>query len=158
MADEPRPRSWWETVPGALTAIGTVIAAVTGLIVALRDGGDRSPAPAPTVPAASSRQTVIPTGQPDLSGTWRDNWGTIYQLTQDGPSLRFTAQGTSCRGVPFNSSGSGTVIGNQVETSYQSSVASRGTCSATVSPDGRQMTSRCTDSLCGTFAAVVGRP
>lgn len=35
MEDRPKEKSWWQTVPGVLTATAGIITAVTGLIVAL---------------------------------------------------------------------------------------------------------------------------
>jgi hypothetical protein len=58
VADE-RPARWWQTIPGALTALAAVLTAATGLIVALR------PATAPfgrpsTPPAAEAGSLVLP--------------------------------------------------------------------------------------------------
>jgi len=39
MAEEPRPKSWWSTLPGVLTAIAGIITAVAGLIVTLHQAG-----------------------------------------------------------------------------------------------------------------------
>lgn len=39
MVDNQKPRSWWQTLPGILTATAGVITAVTGLIVALHGIG-----------------------------------------------------------------------------------------------------------------------
>ncbi|HEV2664793.1 MAG TPA: hypothetical protein VG324_07775, partial [Blastocatellia bacterium] len=40
MADEsPKPQSWWQTLPGILTAVAGIITAATGLIVALTQAG-----------------------------------------------------------------------------------------------------------------------
>jgi len=39
MTEERKPQSWWQTVPGALTAAAGTITAVTGLIVALNQSG-----------------------------------------------------------------------------------------------------------------------
>ncbi len=39
MVEDPKPRSWWQTLPGILTATAGVITAVTGLIVALHGFG-----------------------------------------------------------------------------------------------------------------------
>jgi hypothetical protein len=38
-AEEPKSQSWWETVPGILTALVGTITAVAGLVVALHQGG-----------------------------------------------------------------------------------------------------------------------
>lgn len=44
---DSKPKGWWQTLPGLLTAFATVITAVTGLLVALHQAGcfARSPQP-----------------------------------------------------------------------------------------------------------------
>jgi hypothetical protein len=57
MADDSKGPRWWQTMPGALTAVAGVLTAVTGLLVALHQvgvlpGQGRSPdrpVPVPTV-------------------------------------------------------------------------------------------------------------
>lgn len=39
MATEPKTQSWWQTLPGILTALAGVLSAVTGLVVALHQTG-----------------------------------------------------------------------------------------------------------------------
>lgn len=39
MAEDPKSQSWWQTVPGVMTAIAGLITAVTGLLVALAQIG-----------------------------------------------------------------------------------------------------------------------
>lgn len=39
MAEEPKSQSWWQTIPGILTATAGIIAAATGLVVALNQAG-----------------------------------------------------------------------------------------------------------------------
>ena len=108
-----------------------------------------------TPPQQSSRDKAVV--QLNLSGRWRDNWGTVYTITQDGSVMKFAAEGTSCRGGYYRSTGSGTVTGNSFETTYQSTLPSRGECSGTISPSGTRMTSTCRDTLCGQFASSVDR-
>ncbi len=103
------------------------------------------PAPSPLPTAA-----VI-----NISSAWRDNWGTQSQVSQQGETFQFTAWGIGCKGA-FQSSGSGTIRGNRVESTYQST-HSHGRCSGTVSPDGRQLTSTCIDSECGQFQSSAVR-
>ena len=62
MADE-RSTPWWQTIPGALSALAAVLTAITGLIVVLRSPAppDRSAAP----PAAShADSSVVPASTP----------------------------------------------------------------------------------------------
>ncbi len=103
------------------------------------------PAPSPLPTAAAI----------NLNSAWLDNWGVRSQITQQGETFQFTAWGVGCMGA-FKSSGSGTIRGNQVESAYQST-HSHGRCSGTVSPDGRQMTSTCIDSVCGQFQSSAVR-
>jgi len=99
--------------------------------------------------------TPIPTAEIDIGGVWRDAWGFTSQITQQGSAFKYTAWGAACRGN-FQSSGSGTIRGNVVESDYQSNY-SQGHCSGTVSSDGRRMTSTCTDSACGQFQSSAVR-
>jgi hypothetical protein len=39
MAEQPKPQSWWQTLPGILTAAAAIITAITGLVVALHQVG-----------------------------------------------------------------------------------------------------------------------
>jgi len=114
-----------------------------------------APSPPPARPEGP-RQSAV--SQPravsealDLSGLWRDNWGNTSQITQRGDAYTFTAWGSACRGN-FRSTGSGTIRGKSVESTYQSTIPSQGRCSGTVSDDGRRATSTCVDSVCGQFA------
>ncbi|HEU0174042.1 MAG TPA: hypothetical protein VFV58_07240 [Blastocatellia bacterium] len=108
------------------------------------DGNGNVPMPSP-----------LPTAEIDISGVWRDALGFTSQITQQGSTFKYTAWGAACRGN-FQSSGSGTIKGNIVESDYQSNY-SQGHCSGTVSSDGRRITSICTDSVCGQFQSSVVR-
>ena len=103
----------------------------------------------------SSRDKVV--AQLNISGRWRDNWGTVFTITQDGNAIRVAAEGNSCRGGYFRSTASGTVTGNSFETTYQSTLPSRGECFGTVSASGARMTSTCRDTVCGQFASSADR-
>lgn len=39
MADEEKPRSWWQTLPGIITSLTAAVTAFAGLVVALRQVG-----------------------------------------------------------------------------------------------------------------------
>lgn len=39
MSQEPKPTSWWHTMPGVLTAVAAILTAATGLVVALGENG-----------------------------------------------------------------------------------------------------------------------
>lgn len=39
MAEQPTPQSWWQTLPGIITATAAFITAITGLLVALHQAG-----------------------------------------------------------------------------------------------------------------------
>lgn len=60
----PASGSWWKTVPGMLTAAAALISAVTGLLVALNQGGllgDRAGAARAPAAATESRGSAAPT-------------------------------------------------------------------------------------------------
>ena len=111
---------------------------------------DRRNAP----PQQSSRDTAA---QLNVGGRWRDNWGVTYTISQDGNAMRVVAEGPSCRGGYFRSTGSGTVTGTSFATTYQSTLPSRGECFGTISASGTRMTSTCRDTVCGQFASSVDR-
>ena len=157
-------KSGLQTVPGILTAIAAVLTALTGFVaVLMRSDQPRITSVAVPAAPATNQQTPtapLPPAQPDsvrqstgpvnrepsparlnLSGQWRDNWGTVYQFAQDGDAFRFEAEGASCSGGHFRSSGAGTVSGNSVQSTYQSNLPSRGSCSGTLSSDGVQINS-----------------
>jgi hypothetical protein len=96
-----------------------------------------------------------PPHQINITGIWRDTLGNMSQITQHGSAFQFTGWGIACHGN-FQSSGSGTIRENSVESTYRSTY-SEGICSGTVSPDGRQITSRCNDSACGSFMSFGER-
>lgn len=62
MPEDPKPQSWWHTLPGVLTALAAVLTATTGLIVALR--GDTPPAPGGTEAASPSSHVAPAASQP----------------------------------------------------------------------------------------------
>ena len=51
--------SWWSTLPGLLTALGTLIAAITGLLVALKTNGYFDPSPKGSDVAAASEPYAV---------------------------------------------------------------------------------------------------
>jgi hypothetical protein len=91
----------------------------------------------------------------NIAGRWRDNRGIMYNIAQEGDAFRFSAFGPSCRGNNFQSSGRGTISGRNVESSYNSSLPSGGQCSGTVFANGTEMSSTCTDTICGPFSSSL---
>ena len=104
--------------------------------------------PAQTV--SSSQATPAPTvPQIDISGNWRDQFGFVSHITQQGNSFEMTSAGRGCRGN-FTTSADGLIRGNTFEMTYTSTY-STGHCAGTISDDGRKITSDCTDTACGRF-------
>jgi len=74
---QPESRSWWQTLPGLLTAAAGTITALTGLFVALHQVGclGRNPSPAaqiqshPAADSAQPTQTELPRSEPPASVT-----------------------------------------------------------------------------------------
>lgn len=58
--EPPKPQSWWQTLPGILTAVAGIITAVTALIVALTQAGifSRSEKPLPLTPTTTKTSPV----------------------------------------------------------------------------------------------------
>jgi len=64
MAEEPsKPQSWWQTLPGILTAVAALITAVTGLIVALNQAG-ALPRRSSTISTSPTPSTTLSAGAP----------------------------------------------------------------------------------------------
>jgi len=116
--------------------------------------------PAPSSPNVPSRSSVAPPAavqRINVTGVWRaPTLGTIYQVSQEGGTFRFTASNPR-----FDSSGRGTIRGHTFESMYETRYriggASAGNCSGELSTDGLQMTSYCTDSVNGTWISRVVR-
>jgi hypothetical protein len=147
MSDTPEKNSWLHTAPGLVTAIAALITAVGGVIVLFRDTG-----PATQQPAANATQPLPATAPTVITGQWRDNWGTVYLVTQTGNSFTLTASGTSCKGVPYQSKGSGTISGDTMQSVYESSIGSTGSCNGIISNQGNTIDATCSDTVCGRFS------
>lgn len=89
----------------------------------------------------------------NIGATWREiypNPGSTSQIIQNGDTFRFIIEG-AIQGSRFQSSGSGTIKGIHIETTYQSTIPSTGHCSGTISSDRMQTKSICVDSVNGQF-------
>lgn len=153
---------------GVLQGYWTVIAhqpipplhKVTDVIIALVPRSDPpavSAAKADAVTAELKAETAAAEPAPNVAGHWRDNWGITYDIEQEGRAFRYSASGPSCRpGYKFTSSGSGTIDGVGVNSSYSSDhegpytlrVQSNGTCRGTLVDNGTRMNSTCDDTIC----------
>lgn len=71
MPDAPsKPQSWWQTLPGLLTAVAGIITATAGLIVALNQAGVFSSESKPASPTPTSTAVVSPSpSKPEISAT-----------------------------------------------------------------------------------------
>lgn len=147
MDDPPQKHSWLHTIPGLLTAIAALITAVGGVIILFRETG-----PSPQTVTQQPAQGTTAPPPIALTGQWRDNWGTVYLVTQTGNSFILTATGTSCKGVPYQSKGSGTISGETMQSVYESSIGSTGSCSGIISNQGNTIDASCTDTVCGRFS------
>src|SRR5262245_35465266 len=61
--ESPKPQSWWQTLPGILTAVAGIITAATGLIVALNQAGvfQGKEKTVPSTPTPTATLTPTPT-------------------------------------------------------------------------------------------------
>src|SRR5688500_2591852 len=60
MPEPDRPQSWWQSLPGILTATATVLTALSGLLVVLYQNGALRSAPSPSSP--TSAEMVVSAG------------------------------------------------------------------------------------------------
>jgi hypothetical protein len=96
----------------------------------------------------------------NISGRWRDNLGTVYQVNQKGNQFTFTAEGnwvsppvgSLCRGS-FRSRGQGTIAGDVATSVYSSTTGATGTCSTTISNSRMN----CIDTMCGSFSVYLSQ-
>ena len=120
MDEDPKSKSWWTTLPGALTAAAGLIAAITALLSTLHQAGwigspgatgkatttAQAPAPAPVSIAPSPPASMAPsaTGKPSLPANATLIYGKLsYQIlsvrstltTPDTLSLKLTIRLTS---------------------------------------------------------------
>jgi hypothetical protein len=144
----------------AFIALAALI--VGGVIVAWMKSGGIAPSAnvhgvTGTTPTAGSTtpQPAATLAPMDIGGDWRDQFGFISHIAQQGVGFQITVIGKGCRGR-FVTSGNGTVRGNTFEFDYTSSYSS-GHCAGTVSPDGMKTTSDCLDSVCGRFVTSTRR-
>ena len=64
MAEDPKLHSWWQTLPGIITATAGIITALTGLLVVLYNTGFFQPAARNQEPVSTSSPVVEPGGRP----------------------------------------------------------------------------------------------
>jgi len=103
MADDPRSQSWWQTLPGILTATAAILTAVSGLLAILFQNGviggkhDAAPPSATTVhsPASSSPGTAssASTQAPGTLKPWSKS--DVVITTNEGVSSTLRAESLS---------------------------------------------------------------
>lgn len=154
-----------EIVVSLIVAIIALVGTIGAAIISNMDkiwpdsssaSGPSSSTSAPSPSSSVSSATVASSPQPppsptpvNITGRWRNNFGHITDVIQQGDTASATATGIACKG-PFNSTINGTITGNVFDSTYQSTY-STGRCRGTVSADGTRMTSSCSDSICGLF-------
>ncbi|HEX4209884.1 MAG TPA: hypothetical protein VHY56_05790 [Candidatus Binataceae bacterium] len=60
MADDAKPQSWWQTLPGILTSATAAITAIAGLIAVLHQFSSSSTPVSPPQPAAAASVALSP--------------------------------------------------------------------------------------------------
>ena len=116
----------------------------------------------PIVEPPAATQTI-----PKIAGLWHDGYNPsiVSQITQDGSSFSFERSGVFPDGSQFRARGSGEISGLQIKSSYeawyqpsyQAPFTSSGSCTGSVSADGKHMTLTCKDSLYGYSAGEANR-
>lgn len=109
----------------------------------------------PSLPSSPQPRTSERPPQPpkvsDLSGTWRDSRGTVYIVTQKGNEIDFVGSNAKT-GIVV--SGTGTVLGNELEVDYQININATGIGKAIISDGGKKLTGNYNDSFYGTYSSV----
>ncbi|AOX99665.1 hypothetical protein [Jeongeupia sp. USM3] len=98
MAEPKKPSSWWQTLPGVLTALAAAVTAITGLVALLFQygvlGGKAPPGAPPSGVAATPSPNQGATASaalpaPATARAWSD--ATAVVLHRDGTLTRFRA-------------------------------------------------------------------
>jgi hypothetical protein len=90
----------------------------------------------------------------ELSGIWRDETGTVYQVSYHGITFDFKAS-NSLTGL--RAEGSGSIQGLRWTSSFRTNAPSTGTGSGILSADGNQMIGSFKDSWFGTYSRTIDR-
>ncbi len=168
-------KHWFETLPGILAGIAAVIGAIASLYVAMdgkheiKSGLEPQPTPIAEQKTNNSTSPSIPLNQAlpldtpqsrqplpapiNISSTWHElypNPGNVSQTIQEGEIFNFTIQGI-IQGLHFQTSGSGTIKGRYMQSTYQSTIPSTGSCAGAVSADAMQIKLTCDDSVTGQY-------
>jgi hypothetical protein len=173
MDESPKPKSsWFQTLPGVLTAVAAAVTAIAGLIGGLHQaglfgGGDGKPTPAPTVqstPAAAVQPTPASTVQSTPAPAVRSCSGRAgYPLGRWRVNDKSSASAASSTFVTFTRPTGGTWLPYSGQGSFESFPAPSpgvevvlklrvdsgnylSTNSLVVSPDGCQMDGTYNDS------------
>ncbi len=100
---------------------------------------------------------------PKISGVWRDsdNPDNGTKVSQVDSSFAFNRWGRLPNGVQFESSGTGSLVGNRLMSrytaKYQSGKISSGECNGSVSADATRIEQSCSDSFLGLFTTIAER-
>jgi hypothetical protein len=98
-----------------------------------------------------------PTNKPDtfnLSGIWRDDFGTTYDVSQTGNRYEFTADNSDNR---FDADGQGTIVGSRFHSEYIRNGRIKGTSEGQISEDGNISDATFHDDELGTFQRRLQR-
>jgi hypothetical protein len=130
MTKDLKPHSWWQTIPGILTAIAAVLTAVTGLIVAINHSDNSK-----SISAANQPSTTREFQVADLSGRWQGFHGIYYIIEQQGDKIKWEEYDNANTLMAW---GSGKIIGKQIKVEYDGSEG-LGDGILEISSDGRQI-------------------
>ncbi|QPK65131.1 hypothetical protein IVG45_09445 [Methylomonas sp. LL1] len=115
----------------------------------------------PAIASITKPQPAPPKPVINIAGNWYNPAapaaGGSY-ITQQSEHFEFQGWGLLPQGIGFQTEGNGSLIDQQVNYSYvaqyQNGWTSQGNCSGTVSANGVQMTTTCTDNIMGTFVST----
>jgi hypothetical protein len=95
MADESKPQSWWQTLPGILTSVTGTITAIIGLVAVLKQAGFfPAPQPSPLASPAAMQSVLavqaVPTG-PNFTPSEAPRTPSGGPLSSNDPNYRITS-------------------------------------------------------------------
>jgi len=107
------------------------------------------------VAAKPVRAEPVPAPEPvNVSGMWRDETGTVYQVSQHGNIYDFDASNSF---TGLSASGSGILQGQHWESTFRTNAFSTGSGSGVLSADGNQMTGSFRDTRFGVYSRTITR-
>lgn len=110
------------------------------------------PAATRTMPATAPLESAMEAF--NLTGMWRDETGTVYQVSQHGSVFEFQASNAL---TGARAEGTGRLQGRNWTSDFRTNIPSTGTGSGMISQDGNQMMGSYRDTSYGSYSHTIAR-